>query len=116
MGDPNRQLRAYDVARDGALSNMRILVKFPGNTPFGAGNPDGIKVDVRGDIWMVGAGGLLVFDPKGKLLGRLQLPIVGTNLTFGDADYKGLYITTYGNALYHIRTQVQGQVPMYAQR
>lgn len=113
-GPPPRQLRAYDVGRDGALSNMRILAEYPANTPFGAGSPDGVKVDVQGHIWMIGPGGLLVMNPDGRLLGRLQLPIVGTNLTFGDADYKGLYISTFGNALYHIRTGVKGVVPMYA--
>lgn len=115
-GAPPRQLRAYEVGRDGALSKMRILGQYPADTPFGAGSPDGIKVDAQGHIWMIGAGGLLVVNPDGKLLGRLQLPILGTNLTFGDADYKGLYITTYGNALYHLRTGVKGVVPMYAMR
>lgn len=107
------ELRAYDVGPDGALSNKRVLADFGTEEPFGRGPPDGMKVDVVGNIWLIGSGGILVYNSSGKLLGRLQLPILGTNLTFGDADYQSIYITTAGNALYRLRTGVKGLVPMY---
>ena len=114
-GSAPAEVRAYDVGRDGALGKARVFASFPADTPFGRGQPDGMKVDAKGDLWLIGAGGLLVYNPAGKLLGRVQLPMMGTNITFGDADYRSVYISTYGDKLYRLRTKVKGQLPKYTQ-
>jgi len=37
------------------------------------GLPDGMKVDVKGNLWATGPGGVLVFTPQGKHLGTIRL-------------------------------------------
>ncbi len=53
-------VRAYDVADDGSLSNPR---KFADGL-----EPDGIKVDVQGNLWCTSGFQVVVFRPDGSLL------------------------------------------------
>ncbi len=57
------------------------------------GNPDGMKVDVEGNLYCTGPGGLLIFNPEGKYLGTIVLPELPTNCAFGGKDGKTLFIT-----------------------
>lgn len=57
------------------------------------GNPDGMKIDVKGNFYCTGPGGLLIFNKEGKYLGIIKLPEIPTNCAFGDADNKTLFIT-----------------------
>lgn len=47
------------------------------------GNPDGMAVDEHGNVWATGPGGVLVFNPEGKLLGRLLTGQKTGNVAFG---------------------------------
>ena len=55
----------------------------------GQGTPDGFSVDVDGNLWMgwgmgaEGLDGVSVFNPDGKLIGRIDLPERCANLCFG---------------------------------
>lgn len=71
------------------------------------GNPDGMKVDVKGNLYCTGPGGLLIFNKEGKYLGIIKLPEIPTNCAFGDADYKTLFITDRKH-VYKIRTMNAG--------
>jgi len=51
-----------------------------------------------------------VFSPSGKLLGKVFVPEVVTNLAWGDKDYKTLYITA-ATAIYRIRLNIAGIQP-----
>ncbi len=49
--------------------------------------PDGMRADVTGNLWCssnapLGYAGVLVFNPAGKLIGRIRLPEVCANLVF----------------------------------
>jgi gluconolactonase len=55
------------------------------------GAPDGMKVDIHGNLFASGPGGVLVLSPEGKLLGRFRLDRPVSNVAFG-ADGR-LYIT-----------------------
>jgi len=57
------------------------------------GSPDGMKVDIKGNLYCTGPGGLLVFNPDGKYLGTIILPELPTNCAFGGKDGKTLFIT-----------------------
>lgn len=57
------------------------------------GNPDGMKVDVKGNLYCTGPGGLLIFNSEGKYLGTIVLPEIPTNCSFGGEDGKTLFIT-----------------------
>jgi gluconolactonase len=69
-----------------------------------------MKVDKRGNVYDSGPGGLWILSPEGKQLGRILTPDRVSNLAFGDADGKGLYITLH-NALYRMRLNVEGVRP-----
>ena len=93
-------IRAFDVAAGGALANSRV---FTANAP----GADGMKVDTAGNVYCACKPGVMVFDPTGKHLGTFATPDQPTNLAFGDADWKTLYITARPS-LYRIRLTVPG--------
>lgn len=101
-----RHIRAFDVARDGSLANGRLFCELH---PRGdeQGVPDGMKVDQEGHVYCTGPAGVWIFDPTGRLLGRVVMPEVPANLAWGDADWRTLYITAR-SSLYRIRMQVPG--------
>ena len=84
-----RHIRVFDVRADGTITNGRVFYEAKGDEP---GNPDGMKVDVEGNVYCTGSGGIHIMDPDGKLLGRIRLNMV-SNMAWGDADWRTLYIT-----------------------
>jgi gluconolactonase len=101
---------AYDVLADDTVANPRVFAE--------AGN-DGMKTDNQGNLYLVNPvaqGEVLMVAPDGKRLGSIQLPQIGgeprpricaSNLAFGDADGKGLYITA-GTHLFRVRLKASG--------
>ena len=84
--------KAFDVKSDGTLGNGRVLfdaTRWAGKRP---GSPDGMTVDVRGNLWATGPGGVLVLSPQGKLLGRISTGERTANCTFGN-EGSTLYMT-----------------------
>ena len=85
----------------------------------GIGIGDGMRSDSLGNIYSTGGAGpglVRVTAPSGKLLGTINLPVLGaepkkqicaTNVAFGDADGKTLYIAAC-DAVYKIRLKVAG--------
>jgi len=103
-------VRAFDVKRDGTLANGRVFGEMKPWASNIQGGPDGLKVDVKGNVYITGAGGVWVFDKTGKTLGVIQTPEVPANCGFGDADFQTLYITAR-TGLYRIRLNVKGTKP-----
>ncbi len=87
-------IRAFDLLPSGTLAKQtdRVFADLRGSEP---GVPDGMKVDVEGNVYCGGAGGLWIMDPRGKKLGRIihGAPAT-TNLAFGGDDWKTLYFTS----------------------
>lgn len=81
-------------------------MKVPGQEPLA----DGLKVDTQGNVYSTGPGGIWIFSPQAKLLGKIFLPENPTNIAWGDRDYKTLYITTY-NSIYRVRLKIAGIIP-----
>ena len=108
--DDSQQLnmRVYDVAPDGSLSNGRIFGEMKGAPHEGV--PDGIKVDLNGNIYVTGPKGIWVWDAEGHHLGTIEMPEQPANLTWGDKDHRSLYITAT-TSLYCLRTKARGFVP-----
>ena len=102
-------IRRYDVQPDGTITNGVIWAETTGDGP---GVPDGMKVDVEGNIWCCAQGGIHIFDGQGELLGIIQMPEQAANLVFGDADYRSLYITAT-TSVYRLRVAVAGH-PTYS--
>ena len=103
-----RNIRVYDVAGDGTLSNGRIFGEEPGERHDGV--PDGIKVDYKGNLFVTGPKGIWVWDAKGNHLGTIVMPEQPANLAWGDAQYKTLYITAT-TSVYRLKTETRGFVP-----
>ena len=107
-----QKMMRYEVKPDGTLGAGTLFTEGPG---IG----DGMKVDTLGNVYSTsgaGPGIVRITAPSGTLLGLLNLPIVGgepkrqicaTNVAFGDADGKGLYVTAC-DAVYRIRMKVAG--------
>jgi gluconolactonase len=103
-----RNIRVYDVAPDGTLTNGRIFGEEPGAKHEGV--PDGIKVDKNGNLFVTGPRGIWVWDAKGNHIGTIAMPEQPANLTWGDKDYHTLYITAT-TSVYRLEMKTQGFVP-----
>src|SRR5947199_1020672 len=87
-------IRAFDLLPNGTLAKQtdRVFAELRGNEP---GVPDGMKVDVAGNVYCGGTGGIWILDPQGKKLGRIvHGQPATTNIGFGGPDWKTLYFTT----------------------
>jgi gluconolactonase len=101
-------LMRYQVNADGTLSGGRVFYDFTGEREDVA--LDGIKVDVKGNVYVSAPGGVWILSPAGKALGRIVPPEHDANFAFGDADGKSLYLTA-STGLYRIRVNVPGIRP-----
>ena len=99
-----RHIRVFDVESDGGLSNGRI---FQSMNSRKRGLPDGMKVDRLGNLYCAGAGGIWVFDPRGRHLGIIEVPEIPTNCAWGDNDRRSLFITA-GGSVYRVRLSNSG--------
>jgi gluconolactonase len=96
-----RHLRVFDVAEDGTLSGGEVFATCD------AGTFDGIRLDHAGRIWAAAHDGVHCFDPDGTLIGKLRLPEIAANLTFGGPKRNDMYITAT-SSLYAVRLTVTG--------
>jgi len=105
--DPSapRHLRAFDVVDGKRLTNDRVFALID------RGIPDGLRVDLEGNVWCSAADGIHCFAPDGRLLGKILVPQVVANLTFGGPRRNRLFITA-SRSLYLIFVAATGaQVP-----
>jgi gluconolactonase len=77
--------------------------------------PDGMRADVFGNLWIssntvLGYAGVLVFNAQGKLIGRIRLPEVCANLSFGGPKRNMLFMCA-SQSLYLLQVQTQGAAP-----
>jgi gluconolactonase len=110
------KLKRYEVLPDDTISKDGTLLADA------VGIGDGMKVDLKGNMYSTSGaapGVVLITAPTGKILGSLNLPVLGgepkrqicaTNDAFGDPDGKGLYITAC-EAVYKIRLRTPGILP-----
>ena len=107
-------IRAFDMLPNGMLAKHtdRVFADLRGLEP---GVPDGMKVDVQGDVYCGGAGGIWVMDKTGKKLGRIMHGAPATtNLAFGGDDWKTIYFTSR-NHLGSVKVKIAGvTVPVAA--
>ena len=101
---PRRNIQVYEVQPDGSLKNGRI---FYTDTGTEAGVPDGMKVDVEGNVYCTGSAGIHVINRSGKLLGRIKVPEHVANMAWGDADFRTMYICAR-EVVYRIRLGIPG--------
>ena len=100
-------IRSFEVQPNGTLAKQsdKVLIDVNGDKP---GVPDGMKVDIEGNIYTGGSGGLYICDPTGKKLGIIDHGYTATtNLAFGGDDWKTLYFTSR-NQLGSVKVNIPG--------
>jgi gluconolactonase len=104
-----------DVTADNRIANIQPFSNFMVDGV--RCGPDGIRVDVYGNLWCgsnagnnVGYSGVTVHSPDGKMIGRIRLPEVCANLTFGGAKRNRLFMAA-GQSLYAVYVNTQGASP-----
>ena len=106
--DQDRNIRVYDFQPDGSVTNGRIFGSEVG--PDKGEVPDGMRLDMNGNLYVVGPGGIWIWSAAGEHLGTIIVPEQPANLTWGGRDYSTLYITA-GTSVYKIPTKAHGFVP-----
>ena len=72
------------------------------------GGPDGMKVDVEGNIYSAGPGGVVILSPEGKHLATLLIPERVANVAWGGPDRKTLYICA-SSSVYRVKLSIAGE-------
>jgi gluconolactonase len=102
-----REIRVYDVVDNGTrLANGRVFIDC------GTGVPDGFRVDADGNLWCgwgggEGQDGVAVFNPEGKLIGRILLPERTANLCFGGVKRNRLFLAS-SQSIYSLYVNARG--------
>jgi gluconolactonase len=102
-----RDILAYDVVGGAKLGQRRKLIDA------GPGTPDGFRVDVDGNLWcgwgmgQEGLDGVHVFNPDGKLIGRIDLPERAANVCFGGTHRNRLFMAA-STSIYALYVNTQG--------
>jgi len=99
----NSHIRVFDVDDDGNVANGRIFAEISGE-PLA---PDGMKIDSEDNVYVTGKGGVWVLNPAGSRIGVIPVPELPANLSWGDEDWKTLFITAR-RSLYRIRLSIPG--------
>lgn len=106
---PKMFVMKYPVGEGGALGNGKKFIEYQDDSA--ASVPDGMKVDVAGNVWTSGPGGVRIIAANGRVLGQIRLPEPAANLAWGD-DGKTAYITAT-TSIYRVRSLVSGNLPVY---
>jgi gluconolactonase len=106
--EPKKLWMRYSVNTDGSLIDGKLF--YDATSDKAPGSPDGMKVDQKGNLYSAGPGGVWIFSPAGMHLGTILVPEKVGNLTWGDSDGKGLYITA-SSSLYRVALKVRGVRP-----
>ena len=102
-----RKILAFDMKDGRTPTNQRVLIDA------GPGTPDGFRCDIDGNLWCgwgmgkEGLDGVHIFNPQGKLIGRIDLPERCANLTFGGVHRNRLFMAA-STSLYSLYVNTQG--------
>jgi gluconolactonase len=114
ISDPDHPVYLkYDIQPGGNIANGKIFFDTSPMLAKGLkGLPDGIKMDLNGNVWATGPGGVFIFNSEGKHLGTLLTGVKTANLNWGD-DGSTLYICAEHNVC-RIKTLVKGVMAGHA--
>ena len=106
--DNKKVVYRYELQADGTVKNGKLFFDF--TSIKGEDAIDGIKVDIEGDVYVSGPGGLHIVSPEGKHLGTIVAPQHVHNMAWGDDDGKTLYLAAR-TGLYRMRLNIEGVRP-----
>jgi gluconolactonase len=99
--DGPHHIRAFEVRDDGSLGGGRVFATVS------PGLPDGFRVDVQGNVWTSVRDGVCCYAQDGTLLGKIHIPEMVANLTFGGPKRNRMFITATSR-LYSLTVAVSG--------
>jgi len=94
-------IRVYSVENGRYITNGRVFAVID------PGQPDGLSVDEHGNIFTSSKDSVQVYAPDGTLLGKILVPEICANLTFGGPERDRLLIAA-GKSLYAIDLNTRG--------
>jgi gluconolactonase len=103
--EPKKIWMRYTVQPDGSLADAKLL--FDDTADPRPGNPDGMKVDVEGNIYSAGPGGVWIFSPEGKPLATILIGEKVANVAWAGPDRKTLYICA-STSVYRVNLGITG--------
>jgi gluconolactonase len=103
--DNSMKIRRYKFHKDGTISDGMDFADM--SDPLKRGVPDGMKVDVKGRLFVSGPTGIWVWNSKGVHIGTVQMPRDMANLTWGGPENSKLYITA-SDTVYILQTKTRG--------
>ena len=104
-----KTIMRFEVRPDDTLGSGKVFIDMNGDEAPGV--PDGMKVDLKGNVYCTGPGGVWIISPNGKHLATIKTPERITNLAFGNLDGKMLYLTGRTGELFGINLKVAGIRP-----
>ena len=104
--EPKKIWMRYRVLPDGTLADPKLL--YDATADPRPGGPDGMKVDVQGNIYSAGPGGVVILSPEGKHLATLLIPERVANVAWGGPDRKTLYICA-SSSVYRVKLSIAGE-------
>lgn len=100
-------IMAFDVNSEGETSNPRVWANLSSYmAPDAHGLPDGMAIDIAGNVFATGPGGVFVISPNGTILGRIRTDRATANCAFG-GDGRTLFMTAHQHLL-SIETKTTG--------
>jgi gluconolactonase len=81
-----KHMRRFAVGEDGKLTGGEVFATAT------VGIFDGFRLDTKGRIWTSAGDGVHCFDPDGTLIGKITIPELVSNVTFGGAKRNRLFI------------------------
>ena len=103
---PKKIWMRYRVKPDGTLTDAKLL--YDATASPRRGSPDGMKVDMEGNLYSAGPGGVWIISPEGKPLGTILLPQLVANVAWAGADRKTLYIAAT-DCIYRVHLKIAGE-------
>jgi gluconolactonase len=106
------EVYVFDIGADNKATNRKLFSEFVIDGV--KCSPDGLRCDVEGNLWAssnagraVGYSGVTVWNPAGKLLGRIRIPEVCGNITFGGPKRNRLFMAA-SQSIYALYVGTQG--------
>lgn len=99
--DAERHIRKFSVEADGTCVDQGVFHVVDN------GVADGFRLDTDGNIWTSAGDGVHCIDPAGKLLGKILVPEIVSNVCFGGRGNHQLFITAT-TGVYRISLNRQG--------
>jgi gluconolactonase len=104
--EPKKIWMRYRMKPDGTLADAKLL--YDATSDPRVGGPDGMKVDMEGNIYSAGPGGVWIFSPEGKPLATIVMPERVANVAWAGPDRKMLYICA-STSVYRVHLNITGE-------